>query len=37
MNINIDVTCAGSQIGHVDPNYWIHDVGDFFGKYNFVT
>jgi hypothetical protein len=26
--INIDVTCVGSQIGLVDPNYWIHDVGD---------
>ncbi len=29
ININIDVRCVGSQIGHVDPNYWIHDVGDF--------
>ncbi len=29
ININIDVTCVGSQIGLVDPNYWIHDVGDF--------
>ncbi len=28
ININIDVTCVGSQIGLVDPNYWIHDVGD---------
>jgi hypothetical protein len=28
--INIDdVTCVGSQIGLVDPNYWIHDVGDY--------
>jgi hypothetical protein len=26
--INIDVTCVGSQSGLVDPNYWIHDVGD---------
>jgi hypothetical protein len=30
ININIDVTCVGSQIGLVDPNYWIRDVGDFF-------
>jgi hypothetical protein len=29
ININIDVTCVGSQIGLVDPNYWIHDVGDY--------
>jgi len=29
ININIDVTCVGSQNGLVDPNYWIHDVGDF--------
>jgi hypothetical protein len=28
IKINIDVTCVGSQIGLVDPNYWIHDVGD---------
>jgi hypothetical protein len=28
ININIDVTCVRSQIGLVDPNYWIHDVGD---------
>ncbi len=28
INFNIDVTCVGSQIGLVDPNYWIHDVGD---------
>jgi hypothetical protein len=28
ININIDVTCVGSQIGLIDPNYWIHDVGD---------
>jgi len=28
INITIDVTCVGSQIGLVDPNYWIHDVGD---------
>ncbi len=28
ININIDVTCVGSQIGIVDPNNWIHDVGD---------
>jgi hypothetical protein len=28
ININIDATCVGSQIGLVDPNYWIHDVGD---------
>ncbi len=28
ININIDVTCVGSQIGLVDPNYWIHDLGD---------
>jgi hypothetical protein len=28
ININIDVTCVGSQSGLVDPNYWIHDVGD---------
>jgi hypothetical protein len=28
ININIDVTCVGSQIGLVYPNYWIHDVGD---------
>jgi hypothetical protein len=28
ININIDVTYVGSQIGLVDPNYWIHDVGD---------
>jgi hypothetical protein len=27
ININIDVTCVGSQIGLVDLNYWIHDVG----------
>jgi hypothetical protein len=26
--INIDITCVGSQSGLVDPNYWIHDVGD---------
>jgi hypothetical protein len=24
----LDVTCVGSQIGLVDPNYWIHGVGD---------
>ncbi len=29
ININIDVTCVGSQIGLIDPNYWIHDVGDY--------
>jgi hypothetical protein len=29
ININIDVTCIGSQIGLVDPSYWIHDVGDY--------
>jgi hypothetical protein len=29
ININIDVTCVGSQIGLVDLNYWIYDVGDF--------
>jgi len=29
ININIDSTCVGSQIGLVDPNYWIHDVGDY--------
>jgi len=29
INIDIDVTCVGSQIGLVDPNYWIHDVGDY--------
>jgi hypothetical protein len=29
ININIDVTCVGSQIGLIDLNYWIHDVGDF--------
>jgi hypothetical protein len=29
ININIDVTCVGSQIGLVYPNYWIHDVGDY--------
>jgi hypothetical protein len=29
ININIDATCVGTQIGLVDPNYWIHDVGDF--------
>ncbi len=28
ININIDVTCVGSQIGLIDSNYWIHDVGD---------
>ncbi len=28
ININIDATCVGSQIGLVEPNYWIHDVGD---------
>jgi hypothetical protein len=28
ININIDATCVGSQIGLIDPNYWIHDVGD---------
>jgi hypothetical protein len=28
ININIDITCVGSQIGLVDPDYWIHDVGD---------
>jgi hypothetical protein len=26
--INIHVTCVGSQIGLVDPNDRIHDVGD---------
>jgi hypothetical protein len=31
ININIDVTSVGSQIGLVDPNYWIHDVGDSLG------
>jgi hypothetical protein len=25
ININIDVTCVGSQISLIDPNYWIHD------------
>jgi hypothetical protein len=29
ININIDATCVGSQIGLVDPNYWIHNVCDF--------
>jgi len=29
ININIDITCVGSQIGLVDPNCWIHDVGDY--------
>ncbi len=29
INITIDATCVGSQIGLVDPNYWIHDVGDY--------
>jgi hypothetical protein len=29
INIDIDVTCVGSQIGLVDPNYCIHDVGDY--------
>jgi len=29
INIDIDVTCVGSQIGLVDPNYWIHDVGHY--------
>jgi len=29
ININIDVTCVGSQIGQIDPNYWIHDVCNF--------
>ncbi len=24
----IDVTCVGTQIGLIDLNYWIHDVGD---------
>jgi hypothetical protein len=28
ININVDVTCVGSQIGLVDFNFWIHDVGD---------
>ncbi len=28
INIDIDVTCVGSQIGLIDPNYWIHDVVD---------
>jgi hypothetical protein len=28
ININIDVTCVGSQIGLIDPNYWIHDIVD---------
>jgi len=28
INININVTCVGSQISLIDPNYWIHDVGD---------
>ncbi len=28
INVNIDVTCVGSQSGIVDPNFWIHDVGD---------
>jgi len=28
ININIDATCVGSQIDLIDPNYWIHDVGD---------
>ncbi len=28
ININIDFTCVGSQIGLIDPNYWINDVGD---------
>jgi hypothetical protein len=32
ININVDVTCVGSQIGLVDPNYWIHDVGDYLGN-----
>jgi hypothetical protein len=32
ININIDVTCIGSQIGLIDPNYWIHDVGDLKNK-----
>jgi hypothetical protein len=29
ININIDVTCIGSQIGLIDPNYWINDLGDY--------
>ncbi len=32
ININIDVTCVGSQIGLVDPNYWIHDVDSLENK-----
>jgi hypothetical protein len=28
ININIDVTCVGSKIGLIDPNYWVHDFGD---------
>jgi hypothetical protein len=28
ININIDITCVGSQIGLVDPNCWVHDVDD---------
>jgi hypothetical protein len=28
ININIDITCVGSQISLVDPNCWIHDVSD---------
>ncbi len=34
ININIDVKCVGSQIGLIDPNYWIHRVGDFLENKN---
>ncbi len=37
ININIDVTCVESQIGLIDPNYWIHDVGDSLENIYFFT
>jgi hypothetical protein len=37
ININIDFTCVGSQIGLIDPNYWINDVGDSLDNNFFVT
>ncbi len=35
ININIDITCVGSQIGLVDLNYWIYDVSDSLEIYFF--
>jgi hypothetical protein len=37
ININIDFTCVGSQIGLIDPNYWINDVRDSLDNNFFVT